>query len=141
MTKTYTAVDPLGDIHTQRSRRFYSHLVVHKMNLRERREFALSDMSRRLHAYNHAFYVWCVTTSCKGSEEQMAPFIEEAASLTVEEYVDRRVKDELTRINTFGFGDFSDNWYVAGWCSRLDLAEELARQYEVAFILEASVKE
>jgi hypothetical protein len=140
----YFAVDANGVEHTRSSARTYTHMVVVRVNLAVKRAGAKSKAEIDYHTKNYDYY--CTQAAGKGrypSSEKEMVLNKEIAAMTCEQYVQSEIEKRIAKINKDGLGEYSDNWFSAGWCGRLDLAQKLAREfgcYGITAILEAQTK-
>lgn len=150
-----------GQTFTRNSKsRVYTHCVVAKPSIDCALERAQSKAARDLHRSNYRWYQ--KTLASEGrlfeqythiSDEQyreqceynLARAVEALAGAQSEdEYVSRKIGDELAVIAAKEAKGFYDTWAECGWCGRLDLAHKLAATtrahpyYDTAIVLEAT---
>ncbi|MGQ6590195.1 hypothetical protein ACUNEO_25630 [Serratia sp. IR-2025] len=128
----YFAIDANGARHTRTSARTYTHMVVVLCSQTKLREQLSSEANRIIHARNHAFYCKEAATPPApnmGESPKRRAFYNEVAAMTCEQYVNKRVAEELAELNAKGSGEYEDFYRDFGWCGRLDLAQKLAAKW------------
>lgn len=122
---------PDGEIATRTTAREYTHVVVARVDVNQRRADALKlqDVDRG----NFDYYGRCVATGRHGTRTISAIEIEGykailAANRDAEAYAESCAQRRVESINK-EYGDAAvGHWFVCAWCSRQDLAEKEARR-------------
>lgn len=132
-----------GQTFTRNSKsRVYTHCVVAKPSIDCALERAQSKAARDLHRSNYRWYQKAITSEGRlfeqykyVSDEQYAEQCEYDLARAVEalagaqsedEYISRKVGEELAGIAAQDAKGFYDTWAECGWCGRFDLAQKLA---------------
>jgi len=110
MKKVLIITTPTGAKYELKTTKNYTHVVFDKINLQERRD----EIEKR--GLRQTFAHWYSKGDCKDGK-------------TCEEFVEHKISEYLAKIDALGTGEFSDDWFVCGYCSRFDLAEKLQKKY------------
>lgn len=132
-----------GQTFTRNSKsRVYTHCVVAKPSIECALERAQSKAARDLHRSNYRWYQ--KTLACEGRRFEQSKYVtdevyreqcqrhiddaieELAEAQSEDEYISRKVGEELAGIAAQEAKGFYDTWAECGWCGRLDLAQKLA---------------
>jgi hypothetical protein len=140
MAKTrYTATDANGVIHTRNSDRVYTHTVVYLNDYDAALAGAHTKSWAQLDRSNFEYYQKLVSGNhsyTHVSEKEIASAKEKLeATPTVELYLAAELAARVARIEANKANGYYKQYFNAGWCGRLDLAQKLVSKYQYGEIL------